>query len=87
MCNYEHTAVVAPDEMVAFVRRGLGFIDEPLSELYVSPLGSHLDPVEVPAQARRGILELVRDLPGERFSFESCVRPRDEWPREMPLNG
>jgi len=71
MCNYGTASAISAEEMVAFVRRGLESIDVPLDELYVSPSGSLLDPVEVPEAARRGIYDLVNRYPVPRFSFET----------------
>ena len=71
MCNYGHHTKVDWMEMVAFVQDGLGSIDRPVYELYVSPSGSLLDEREVPVRARHSILQLVNDFPAERFSFET----------------
>jgi len=71
MCNYGQSAGVSPLEITRFVREGLESIDRPISELYVSPSGSLLDELEVPAASRRDILRLVDEFPAERFSFET----------------
>lgn len=71
MCNYGHAAEVEPEQMVSYVQQALDTIDQDLSELYVSPSGSLLDEREVPIQARRLLLELIRDYPVDRFSFET----------------
>jgi len=57
--------------MVGFVQEGLESIDKSIYELYVSPSGSLLDEREVPAEARRDILQLVDKFPTKRFSFET----------------
>ena len=71
MCNYGLSGPVSPAEMVGFVREGLASINRPITELYVSPSGSLLDELEVPAEARRSILRMVNGFPSERFSFET----------------
>ncbi len=71
MCNYGQSAEIAPENMALFVREALDSIDVDLAELYVSPSGSLLDPIEVPPEARRAIYEIVDRFPVAKFSFET----------------
>lgn len=71
MCNYGVSRHVASDEMVEFVRAGLDSIVGPVDELYASPSGSLLDPIEVPPEARDRILALVNEFDVAKFSFET----------------
>lgn len=71
MCNYGHASNVTVEAMVEAVAAGLSEIDRPVDELYVSPSGSLLDPIEVPLEARRAIYSLVERFPVGRFSFET----------------
>ena len=62
MCNYGKSSFVAADEMIEYVRAGLSFIpDDKNMLLLVETSGSMLDEWEVPARAREGILQLVRN--------------------------
>ncbi len=71
MCNYGHARSVPEDSMVESVRQGLERVPRGVDELYVSPSGSLLDPVEVPHRARRLIYELVASFPCSKFSLET----------------
>ncbi len=71
MCNYGHAHPVPEDSMVESVREGLGRVPRGADELYVSPSGSLLDPLEVPPRARRLIYELVASFPCSKFSLET----------------
>lgn len=50
----------------------------PLDELFISPSGSMLDPVEVPIGARRAILQRAAASPAGRISFETRPSTVDE---------
>jgi len=79
MCNYGQAHPVAGDTMVESVRLGLESVPAGVEELYISPSGSLLDPLEVPPEARRLIYQLVASFPCSRFSLETraeTVSPR-----------
>jgi len=72
MCNYGKSTPVAADEMIEYVRAGLSLA--PKAEgmmLLVSPSGSMLDEWEVPALARQGIFELVRNTNASTYVCET----------------
>ena len=89
MCNYGQSAEIAPSDMALFVAEALDSIDVELAELYVSPSGSLLDPIEVPPAARQAIYDIVNRFPVSKFSFETraeTITPEvvDELVESMP---
>lgn len=71
MCNYGRCDEVSATDMATFVELGLETIEGTIDELYVSPSGSLLDPLEVPEEARSAICASVARFPARRFSLES----------------
>ena len=74
MCNYEASTPVAAADMIEYVRQGLEALeaDEQMM-LLVSPSGSMFDEWEVPASAREGIFQLVRNVRSRVFICETRV--------------
>ncbi len=74
MCNYGKSTPVAADDMIEYVKAGLSLApNEDGMMLLVSPSGSMLDDWEVPAQAREGILELVRKTNAKTYVCETRI--------------
>lgn len=71
ICNYGHSNNTSEEEMIHAVKNGLSAIEVNVDELVVSPSGSMLDPIEVPASTRRSIFSLVNDFPTPYFIFET----------------
>lgn len=72
MCDYgKGPRTTGAEDMVEFVRHGLGALPEGLYHLLVSPIGSFFDTWEVPLQAQRAILRQMAGTDIETFAFES----------------
>lgn len=72
MCDYGASPPVAADEMVAAVRDGLATLEQNgRTLLLLSPSGSMFDDWEVPADARRRILELASQTCSRSILCES----------------
>lgn len=71
MCDYWISADVPAPEIVASVRAGLATLDASPSILLLETSGSFLDSWEVPDEARREILAVVRDLGPQVVTFET----------------
>jgi len=74
MCNYGKSTPVDAEDMIEYVKAGLSLAsnDEGMM-LLVSPSGSMLDEWEVPAQAREGILRLIRDTNASSYVCETRI--------------
>ena len=70
MCNYGHGAAVSDDDMVRYARAAIAAAG-PVDELFVSPSGNLLDPLEVPNGALGRILQSVAASPSPNVSFET----------------
>lgn len=72
MCNYGHSQKVQVETMVAGVRAALAEAEVGQEDkLLVTPSGSMFDRVEVPIEAYRGIMALVRDRASHSFKTEA----------------
>ena len=71
MCNYGVGPDIEVPAMVGYVHDALDELVGPIDELYVSPSGNLLDPMEVPKEALDGILVELRRHPAPRVAFET----------------
>ncbi len=71
MCDYSNSSYSDGQDMVRCVEEGLKQISLPCRHLLVSPSGSMLDDEEVPPEALKGILDILRQSPHKSFSFET----------------
>ena len=72
MCDYQIAPPVAVEDMIELTREALARRDS-YDELFIAPLGSLFDPLEVPPVARRAILELVAEADPRSIATESRV--------------
>ena len=71
MCDYGLGPRIRAEAMIDSVRRGMKELPKDLNFVKVTPSGSFLDQLEVPVQARRAIVELMRKSPYPALGFES----------------
>lgn len=71
MCNYGHGTVVSGKQMVAAVDSALQAIQVAVDELFVSPSGSMLDPMEVPPEARLAIYQRMAAFSSPKVLIET----------------
>ncbi len=71
MCDYSGGPPTTSSHMIEAVRSALAELPAGIDHLTTSPSGSFLDPWEVPAEARDGILDLIAATTIPNLSFET----------------
>ena len=71
MCNYGRGFDLNEQEIINAVKQGLSALPNDVSELFLSPSGSLIDPQEVPPIVRQEIYKLINKHSTDYFAFET----------------
>lgn len=71
MCNYSGGPETSVKQMISYVEQGLQEIPEKVHSLLISPSGSFMDELEVPAAARDAILQRIYNKGCHTYSLET----------------